>query len=339
MEELTLIYDILPVNNYQGNNSATQFDFDFYIENESQLNVFLFDENNIKYKLAYNKDYSINEFKNINGSYITFPVDGSNFNILSNNEKLSLELTLPISQETQYNNSSLLNLATLEYSLDYLTRLIQIYSRKIDLCVRVDECSEISPNELMEDLNNKAQSTKEYCATALSIQNDVNSKFASISNINEEINANYEKFQKIDDLENLKANKTDVDGQWVYKIVQLFSNREFAGLEAFTVDISDYLPNDGYDYEVFLTCLGITGKAVGDSIHVMCSTGSSAGSNFTAFFGQIRNQVANQSQIVQSSHTLPVSANDKAITISQGNNIKCTINCSIQGYRRLGKNV
>ena len=295
--------------------------------------------NNLYYKLAYNKDYSINEFKNINGSYITFPVDGSNFNILSNNEKLSLELTLPISQETQYNNSSLLNLATLEYSLDYLTRLIQIYSRKIDLCVRVDECSEISPNELMEDLNNKAQSAKEYCASALSIQNDVNSKFASISNINEEINANYEKFQKIDDLENLKANKTDVDGQWVYNYVQLLSYASFNAYETKIIDLSDYIPNDGYDYEVLIGCYAVTGTAVGNAVHIVCKTGSSEEDNLNVFFGQTRNQVANQSQIVHSSNILPIFANDKAMTISQGNNFKCTVNCAIQGYRTLGKNV
>ena len=133
-----MIYDVLPVNNYSGNGSSNLFDFDFYIENPNQLNVFHFDKNGLKKKLIYNLDYSINEFKNLNGSFITFPIKGSEYDILSSEEKISLELTLPISQETQYNNSSLLNLQALEYSLDYLTRLIQIYSRKFDICVKFD---------------------------------------------------------------------------------------------------------------------------------------------------------------------------------------------------------
>lgn len=72
-----MIYDILPVNNYKGNNSSTEFEFDFYIENADQLSVYLFDKNNIKYLLKNELDYSINEVQNENGSYITFPLETS----------------------------------------------------------------------------------------------------------------------------------------------------------------------------------------------------------------------------------------------------------------------
>lgn len=162
-----MIYEILPVNNYQGNNSTTTFEFDFYIENENQLNVFLFD-GSTKTKLKVNVDYSINELKNKNGSYITFPVEGSNYGILSEEQKISLELTLPISQETQYNNSSLLNLQALEYSLDYLTRLIQILARKIALCIKVEECSSNTPDGLLDSINEANQNAN---AKALEAQN------------------------------------------------------------------------------------------------------------------------------------------------------------------------
>ena len=59
-----MIYDILPINNYKGNNSSTTFDFDFYIDNKNQLNVYHFDENKIKRLLKLDIDYSINEIKN-----------------------------------------------------------------------------------------------------------------------------------------------------------------------------------------------------------------------------------------------------------------------------------
>ena len=96
-----MIYDILPVNNYCGNNSTTTFDFDFYIDNEEQLKVTLFNENSVQMPLVLNVDYSINEIKNPNGSFITFPLAGSSYGILTDEQKISIELSLPISQETQ----------------------------------------------------------------------------------------------------------------------------------------------------------------------------------------------------------------------------------------------
>jgi len=151
-----LIYDVLPVNNYSGNGLNTKFDFDFYIENEKQLSVSLFNEEGVKIPLVYNIDYSINEFKNENGSYIIFPLNMSSYGILAQNQKISLELVLPIVQETKYNNSSLLNLSALEYSFDYLTRLVQILARKQELSIKVEECSSVSPTELLDEISNNA---------------------------------------------------------------------------------------------------------------------------------------------------------------------------------------
>ena len=154
-----MIYDIFPVNNYQGNGSSTVFDFDFYIDNASQLKVYLFDSDGAKYLLEHEIDYSLEGEQNPNGGYITFPLEDSNYSILSEGQKLSLELDIPVSQETQYNNSSLLNLGTLEYSFDYLTRLIQILKRKLSLCVKVEECSNNTPEELIKLINDAHVST------------------------------------------------------------------------------------------------------------------------------------------------------------------------------------
>ena len=155
-----MIYDISPVNNYRGNNNSTIFDFDFYIDNENQLKVYLYDENNVKFELKNNVDYLIEGVQNENGGYITFPIEGSEYAILNDSQKISLELDLPVSQETQYNNSSLLNLEALEYSFDYLTRLIQILKRKIALCVKVEECSQNSPQELIDMINDASVSAQ-----------------------------------------------------------------------------------------------------------------------------------------------------------------------------------
>ena len=182
-----MIYEILPVNNYQGNKVSVNFDFDFYIEDESQLKVTLYDKNNVKHTLLYNIDYSINEFKNQNGSYITFPLEGSSYNILSEDEKLSIELTLPIEQQTQYNNSSLLNLEALEYSLDYLTRLIQIYARKMSLCVKVDECSALSADTLISSIYENANNAKISADSASDTLNTIISNYDSYLRLSSEV--------------------------------------------------------------------------------------------------------------------------------------------------------
>ena len=186
-----MIYDITPVNNYTGNNSTTTFEFNFYIENEEQLKVTLYDSQNIQHLLQNEVDYSINELKNKNGSYITFPLSASNYGVLSENEKISLELTLPISQETQYNNSSLLNLEALEYSFDYLTRLIQILSRKQELSIKVSEFSDKTPEDLYNELNSAASTIKD-------IETDVNKKYNELTTIYKNIKEDNDKFNQID---------------------------------------------------------------------------------------------------------------------------------------------
>ncbi len=247
-----MIYDIAPVNNYTGNNNTTNFEFNFYIDNEDQLKVTLFDKNNIQHTLQNEIDYSINEIKNQNGSYITFPLSSSNYSILADNEKISLELTLPISQETQYNNSSLLNLEALEYSFDYLTRLIQILSRKQELSLKVSEFSDKTPEELYNQLNSSASSVAE---TSL----DINQKYNELKNIYENINSNYEKFEQIEtnttsietindtlndkleeDLSNISAATKNEICSWAYP------SEEYIELSIGASDKTYTAPTDGY---------------------------------------------------------------------------------------------
>ena len=114
-----------PYNNWSGNGLSTTFDFDFYIEDESQLAVYLTGTDGVQTTLIYGTDYSIHEFKNENGSYITYPISGSTHAKLAIGETISLCLTLPISQEEEYAKSGYLNPETIEYSLDYLSIFLQ----------------------------------------------------------------------------------------------------------------------------------------------------------------------------------------------------------------------
>ena len=183
-----MIYDVLPVNNYTGNNSTTMFDFNFYIENENQLKVYIINSDDTVDELVYGKDYSINEFGNENGSYITFPLESSTYSVLGDNQNISINLYLPILQQTQYENSSLLNLNSLEYSLDYLTRLIQILSRRIELCIKVTEGSNLTADELLLDIYNKAaqvaQNYNNSLISAEEIRNNIIISQNLITNLN-----------------------------------------------------------------------------------------------------------------------------------------------------------
>ena len=107
-----MIPDIIPVNTWAGNSSTTTFEFDFLINKEEELQVLHTSVDGIQTELVLNRDYTINEIKNENGSYITFPILGSAYSVLSENERISLILNIPIAQTSPYGTSSKLNLTT-----------------------------------------------------------------------------------------------------------------------------------------------------------------------------------------------------------------------------------
>lgn len=249
-----MIYDISPVNNHKGNGTNKIFDFDFYIENENQLKVYFYNENNIKEELKNNFDYTINEFKNNNGSYITYPIENSKRHILSEKEKLSLELNLPIEQQTKFNNSSLLNLSTLEYCLDYLTRLVQILSRKIDRCVKVDEISSQTPEELIKNINNNSLTVQNYLNNCSEIYKNVLTQSNELNSIYNYILEKHDKFETIDLLTESLAIKANLEldniTQDAKSNLSGLSMPDYSRIEAKSFDTSYQAECDGYIYAV-----------------------------------------------------------------------------------------
>ena len=164
-----MIPETEPVKIHHGNNVAKEFDFDFFIEDETQLKVTHTDFNGIATILQYNIDYTIHEIGNENGSYITFPIQGSKYNVLAWNqstgekEMLVNELVLPFTQEAEYEMSKNLNKKNLEKSFDKLTRIAQILKRQIKRAISVPEGSNNTPAELLESIN-QAQITAQSFA-------------------------------------------------------------------------------------------------------------------------------------------------------------------------------
>ncbi len=151
-----MIPEVNPYNNYRGDGVATLFDYDFFIQNGSQLIVEHIDKNDVVTRLEENIDYEIVVIEEEFAGYIKFPIKDSKFGILQENETLSLQLTLPFEQISEYGQSSLLDLNSIEFSLDYLTRLCQILKRQMERSVRVNEGSEATPEQLLETINSNA---------------------------------------------------------------------------------------------------------------------------------------------------------------------------------------
>ena len=261
-----MIYDILPVNNYTGNNSTTTFDFDFYIESADELKVYLFGSNGTKTLLTNEVDYLINELKNPEGSYITYPIAGSTHTTLKDDEKISLQMYLPISQETQYNNSSLLNLSALESSFDYLTRLVQIVSRKVDLCIKAEEGTSVVPSEIIDNVVQlgsavleQAHELEDTLETLDDLVDDATEKYNTVVNNAELISSMQD---DITDLTTNKANASGdnfsssikaMDGQWVFPSnTPTTLTLDNSTSDKQTFNLATFFPDDSYSYELMI---------------------------------------------------------------------------------------
>ena len=161
-----MIPDIVPVNNWTGNNEVTKFEFDFLINSDTELKVLHTNKNLIQKELKLNIDYSINEIGNKNGSFINFPLSGSEYGLLQNNEKISILLNIPIAQTIQFGTSAVLNLNSLEFALDYIVRLIQIISREVERSVKIQEGSKEKPEDYFNYITSATVQVGEYANQA-----------------------------------------------------------------------------------------------------------------------------------------------------------------------------
>lgn len=139
----------IPFSNERGNGSTTTFYFNFLVNKASELVVFLNgDESN---PLIYGTDYSIHEFGNADGSNITFPLSGSKYSILTDQDVISMVSSLPIKQESSFSA-----VPVLEKTLDYIVRCLQIVNRQVERSVKTKEGSGVDPDVLISNLETSA---------------------------------------------------------------------------------------------------------------------------------------------------------------------------------------
>ena len=333
-----MIYDILPVNNYDGNGTTTTFDFDFYIEATDELKVYFISNNGVQTLLTYDVDYSINELRNTEGSYITFPLEGSTYETLKEGEKISLQLHLPISQETQYNNSSLLNLSALEHSFDYLTRLIQIISRRVDLCVKTEEGSEIGADEILANITSLlAQASdmiadmREISDRASEIYDEISRAGDTLENLEESVN-NLETSKLDVSGENFPVSVKAIDGQWVFfpnGSKKLILDSTTTNIQAF--DLGTSFPDDDYSYEIMFNAEFYHNIQTGNRLYICSGFINNYQTPIPVLYTDSTSKYQNTFCI------FPVGA-DKTIAfkVQSANFDFCEIN--VLGYRRIGTN-
>ncbi|RAI13030.1 MAG: hypothetical protein DKM24_01100 [Candidatus Melainabacteria bacterium] len=152
--------------NWDGDGSTTQFDFDFSIDNESQLVVMHTDNLGLQTTLELNKDYTIDEVGNDNGSFITFPIEGSSYGVATDEEIISIVLELPIEQTMPYEESDKLIKKRLERNFDYITKLLKIMNRKIERSIKVAEGSKLLPDDLFKNIAEAKKQAEQYAKKA-----------------------------------------------------------------------------------------------------------------------------------------------------------------------------
>lgn len=142
-------------------------------------------------------------------------------------------------------------------------------------------------------------------------------------------------------ISNISANSSTVtiggnnfNGQWVRKWSTIYDATSMAAKATVALDLSSYLPNDNYNYEVLLDAYARSGEVNGNTVNisiggitsdaVIASTETHSGNNNT------KNNIGNL--------RMPVGTNRKLNVTNYGNAASGTTNIRLMAYRRIGTN-
>ena len=122
------------------------------------------------------------------------------------------------------------------------------------------------------------------------------------------------------------------DGQWVSKPSRLASNTTAPTSTDITYNLSSYLPNDGYIYEVWVTGSATTGSTSGNYAGIDLQ--SDISSDMYLCYARTR---ASAGVISAGSLMIPV-GNARTLTALANSSFVGTFNLWVKGYRRIGIN-
>ena len=134
-------------------------------------------------------------------------------------------------------------------------------------------------------------------------------------------------------IEEVKANKTDVDGQWINYSQQILASTGLNATTNLKVDLSDILPNDGYRYECIFDMYVSTGSTSGNTAEGALMTDE--GMHLTVCSCVARTAATYKTS---GSAILPIGLG-RYVEVYRYASWNGTTNLDLIAYRRIGKNV
>ena len=141
----------------QGNGTTTSFSFSFPLLNESYIRVYK--ELNGTQTLVNKGEYTVSFTET--GGIVTFHKAPENGAIVV------ISRELPLEQDTPYRTSSGFPANRVEENFDELTMITQQLQEQVDRCVKVEITGDQSPDELLQEVYDKLDSTSEVAAEAI----------------------------------------------------------------------------------------------------------------------------------------------------------------------------
>ena len=155
----------------------------------------------------------------------------------------------------------------------------------------------------------------------------------------------------IDEILSDLANKADVDGsnmvssvknfdgQWTIVNVAIASEVTYTQEQIVTYDISSYLPNDNYDYEVLFTAYLRTAETANSATGCHLYTGSQSSNVINIRMGRCVTRT-NASVNASGNGILPIYHTDRKVTWQNTDSNGTSGNCGLRmmAYRRIGTN-
>ncbi len=129
---------------------------------------------------------------------------------------------------------------------------------------------------------------------------------------------------------NAKADKSEIDGEWVAINEQIAYNISLQGSSYLTYDLSSYLPDDDNIYEVILSGRSVTSSTIGAYAPLLARTSVL---NSTVYLCSCRTRTASNLNSA-GSVTLPVGTN-KELYITRTAEYDGTFTLNICGYRKV----
>lgn len=131
----------------------------------------------------------------------------------------------------------------------------------------------------------------------------------------------------------LSIGGNNFDGQWVFSKRTLISGTALNAETSYTYDLSDYLPNDGYDYEVFISdCYGVTTATSGQSTRLYAENTNGLSVHLLCAVTRTSSTEAAKNNLI-----LPIST-DRQLIIRNSNVKTGEVWAYLFGYRRIGTN-